>query len=217
MRDLPFLRHAICVNDKYERDQLLEKKPWITLNPHQPSASDVHEDVPEIAAGSFLREQVSPNEESQHESDLQPLVNGGDTTEVVEAVAEAERNTDEREVVEPAWRILGRATERNDETQQHRRSPTRFNRSRNPVSPTDEDDNPWGQTYEVHRPRRNPPLSRPRLVTAISRAFREREKDLVEEVEPSSKPLQYLVQGLPPFMERNRLCSVSYLNNSKYI
>ena len=132
-----FLRHAVRINDEHERDQLLEEEPRIALNPHQPPAGDVHENVPEITAGSFFRKQIGPDEESRHESNFQPLVDGSDTTEVVEAVAEAERDTDESEMVEPAWRILGRATERDDKAQQHCRSSTRFNRSRNPVSPTD--------------------------------------------------------------------------------
>ena len=198
--DSAFLRHAVCINDEHERNQLLEKEPRIPLNPHQPPAGDVHEDIPEITTSSLFRKQVGSDEESQHESDFQPLIDGGDTTEVVEAVTKSERDTDEREVVEPAWRILGRATECDDETQHHCRSTARFYRSRNPVTPTDEDDYPWRQTNKVHRPRSNPPLPRSRLVAAITRVFREREKDLVEEVEPSSKPLQYLVQGLPPFV-----------------
>jgi len=199
MYDFPLLRHTVRVNDEAERDHLLEKEPRVTLNPHQPPAGDVHQHVPEITTGSFLGEQVGPDKESQHESDFQPLIDGSNTTEVVEAVAESERDTDESEVVEPAWRILGRAAERGDESQKHCGSSACFNRGRNPVTPTDEDDYPRGQTGEVYYPRSNPPLSRPRLVTAISRVFGEREKDLVEEVETPSKPLQYLVQGLPPF------------------
>jgi len=200
VRRSTFLRHAVRVHDEHERDQLLEKEPWVPLNPHQPSASNVHEDIPEVATSPLFRKQVSPNEEPQHESDFQPLIDGSDTTEVIEAVAESERDTNESEVVEPAWRILGRATECNDETQHHCRNTTCFYRGCNPVPPTDEDDDPWGQTGKVHRPRSNPPLSRSRLVAMIACVFRKREKDLVEEVEPSSKPLQYLVQGLPPFV-----------------
>ncbi|KKP76446.1 MAG: hypothetical protein UR72_C0002G0092 [Parcubacteria group bacterium GW2011_GWC1_35_21] len=158
----------------------------------------MHEDIPEITTSSLFRKQISPNEESQHESDFQPLIDGSDTTEIVEAVAESERDTDECEVIEPAWRILGCAAKCDDETQHHCRSTARFYRSRNPVTPTDEDDYPWRQTNDVHCPRSNPPPPRLRLVAAITRVFREREEDLVEEVEPSSKPLKYLVQGLPP-------------------
>ncbi|MDO8591300.1 MAG: hypothetical protein Q7R65_05015 [bacterium] len=198
-RDSAFLRHAIRINDEHERDQLLKKEPRIPLNPHQPPAGDVHEDIPEITTSSLFRKQVGPDEESQHESDFQPLIDGSDTTEIVEAVAESERDTDECEVVKPAWWILGRAAKCDDETKHHCRSATRFYRSRNPVTPTDEDDYPWRQTNEVYHPRSNPPLPRSYLVAAIARVFREREKDLVEEVEPSSKPLQYLVQGSPPF------------------
>ncbi|KKP64264.1 MAG: hypothetical protein UR62_C0016G0002 [Candidatus Nomurabacteria bacterium GW2011_GWF2_35_12] len=146
----------------------------------------MHENVPEITTRSFFREHVGPDKESQHEADFQPLIDGGDTTKIVEAVAESERDTDECEVIEPAWRILGCAAKCDDETQHHCRSTARFYRSRNPVTPTDEDDYPWRQTNDVHCPRSNPPPPRLRLV------------DLVEEVEPSSKPLKYLVQGLPP-------------------
>ncbi|MBI2465964.1 MAG: hypothetical protein HYV66_01905 [Candidatus Sungbacteria bacterium] len=199
-RNSAFLRHAVRINDEHERDQLLEKEPRIALNPHQPPAGDMHEDIPEIATSSLFRKQVGPDEEPQHESDFQPLIDGSDTTEVVEAVAESERDTDECEVIEPAWRILGCAAKCDDETQHHCRSTARFYRSRNPITPTDEDDYPRRQTNKVHRPRSNPPLPRSHLVTPIARVFREREKDLVEEVEPSSKPLQYLVQGLPPFV-----------------
>ena len=77
-----FLRHAIRINDEHERDQLLEEEPRIALNPHQPPAGDVHENVPEITAGSFFRKQIGPDEESRHESNFQPLVDGSDTTEV---------------------------------------------------------------------------------------------------------------------------------------
>ena len=189
-RDSAFLCGTPRVNDKYERDQLLEKEPRIPLNPHEPPAGDVHKDIPEITACPFFREQVGPDKESQHEADFQPLIDGGDTTKIVEAVAEPKRDTDERETVKPAWRIAGRATESKDEPKQHCWSATRFYRSRNPIPPHDEDDYPWGQTEKVYRPRGNPPLTRLRVLPAVARVFREPQKDLVEEVADTSPHLQ---------------------------
>lgn len=141
-RDFAFLCRAPRVHNEHERDQLLEKEPRISLNPHQPPAGDVHENVPEITTSFFLREQVGPDKKSQHEGDFQPLIDGGDTTKIVEAVAEPERDADEREAVKPTWRIASRAAKSDNEPKQHCRSTARFHRSRNPVPPHDEDDDP---------------------------------------------------------------------------
>ena len=189
-RDFTFLCGAPRINDEHERDQLLEEKPRIPLNPHEPPAGDVHEDIPEITTGSFFRKQVGPDEESQHEADFQPLIDGGDATKIVEAVAEPKRDADEREAVKPAWWIASCATESENETQEHCRSTTRFYRSRNPVPPHDEDDDPWRQTKEVHRPRGNPPLARACVLAAVACVLREPQKDLVEEVTDTSPHLQ---------------------------
>jgi len=189
-RDFAFLCRTPRIHNEHERHQLLDEEPRIPLNPHEPPAGDVHENVPEITAYSFFRKQIGANKKSQHEADFQPLIDCGDATKIVKAVAEPERDADERKAVKPTWRIVGSATKSEDEPKQHCRSTTRFHGSRNPVPPHDENDYPWRQTEQVHRPRGNPPLACGCLLTAISRVFREPQKDLVEEVADTSPHLQ---------------------------
>src|SRR5690606_2654541 len=185
----PFLGHSIRIADEDERYRLLKKKPLIALNPHQPSAGYVHEHVPEVALGAFLGEQVSANKESHDEPNLQPLVDAFEASEVVKTVREPHRDTNQCQGIKPAWRILRRTAERDDEAQHHGRDSARFHRGGNPIAMTYEDRYPWRQTDEVHHPGCNSPLSCSCIVTAIARSLRKREENLVEEVEPSSKPL----------------------------
>jgi len=200
-RSSAFLRHAVRIDDEHERYQLLEKEPRIPLNPHQPPAGDMHEDIPEITTCSFLREQIGPDEESQHESDFQPLVDGSDTTKIVEAVAEPKRDANERKAVKPERWIASSATEGEDEPEQHCRGTARFYRSCNPVPPHNEDDDPWGQTEKVYHPRGNPPLARACVLTTVASVLREPQKDLVEEVADTSPHLQKDIHSnLPVFV-----------------
>ena len=80
---LPSLRHDEGVKDERERNQLLQKEPWISLDPHEPPTGDMHENVEEIADGSLLCEKVCSREISQYKPDLQPLIDGCDTAKIV--------------------------------------------------------------------------------------------------------------------------------------
>lgn len=92
---------SVRVGDEEKRDSLLESQPPVVLPPHQQTATEVHEHKPEIAGWTELGSLVGADQESDHQSDFQPLTEARQSAEVVETVEKPERNADKREAVQP--------------------------------------------------------------------------------------------------------------------
>lgn len=133
---------TIRVDDEEKRENLLVEEPGVALDVHEPATADMHEYIPEVAALPFLGEQVSAHQESQDESYFQPLIQGIESPEIVEAVGEPEGNADHGQTIQPDGGGLFDSAQGGDETQRHSRDAAGFHACRDPVVMVDEEYDP---------------------------------------------------------------------------
>ncbi len=160
------------------------------LNPHEPSATHMHEHVPEVPARVLQCKLIGAHQVTKHQPDLQPLIDRVDALKVPKTCRKTTQSGSDGDFKNPWRKFFFGAADRDREAQHHGREAACLNQPRDPVALADEDDHPWRQAHHVHYPRGDPQPLLLLLVFLVLGSFSGPEEDLLHEIADACDPFE---------------------------
>lgn len=80
-------------DDEQAGHDLQRGQKHIIPNPHQPGSTAVHQEVPEITIGMFVRETIATDQKTGHNAKLQPLSKLGQRTDMPDTDTQTNNDT----------------------------------------------------------------------------------------------------------------------------